>query len=74
MYKCPRHYVCTDNLKSKEFITKECRRYGDVLGLTLFVVLMDDIIKEMKTIVKKLNVGYRNLAVMGITERGNKCW
>lgn len=68
IYKNTRNYVRTGNLHSEEFITKEGLRQGGVLSPTLFNVIMDDAIKEVKDHVKKLNVGYRNMEQIQIAE------
>lgn len=56
------------NLKSEEVIAKEDLRQEGVLSPTLFGVVMNDATNEIKTKVKMLNVGYRNLALLGIID------
>lgn len=68
LYKNTRTYVRTGNLQSSEFVTSEGLRQGGVLSPTLFNVLMDDIIKEVKKKTRKLQAGYRKLEVLRIGE------
>lgn len=68
IYKRTRNYVRTGNQQSEEFITKEGLRQGGVLSPTLFNVLMDDVIKEVKEKVRKHSVGYRNMEHIQISE------
>lgn len=68
IYKKTRNYVVQGNLESKEFITTEGLRQGGSLSPLLFIILMDDIVKEIKTSSKQLPIGYRNLKQTGINE------
>lgn len=53
------------NSQSKEFESKKGSRQGGVLSSTLFNIMQDIIIKEK---VKKLQVGYRNIEMVTLTE------
>lgn len=68
VYNNTRNIVRTGNLESKEFVTKEGLRQGGVLSPTLFNLVMDDIVKEVKGKVKKLQVGFRNMKRVEISE------
>ena len=68
LYKNTWNCVRTGNLQSTKFITKEGLRQGGVLSPTLFNLVMDDIIKEVEEKTRKLQVGYRRLAVISVGE------
>lgn len=68
MYKITRNYVRTGNSQSDIFETKDGLRQGGVLSPTLFNVIMDDVLKEVKGKVNKLPVGYRNMEIMTISD------
>lgn len=62
------NYVRTGNMKSDEFNTVEGLRQGGVLSPILFVLLIDEVIKETRTKTKTLKVGYRHMQPTEITE------
>lgn len=68
VYKNTRNYIRTGNLHSEEFTTAEGLRQGGVLSPILFNIVMDDILKEVKTKVRRLKVGYRNMEIVTIGE------
>ena len=45
-YKCCRNYVRTGNSSSEEFLTTSGVRQGDIISPYLFIILLDDIIKN----------------------------
>jgi Reverse transcriptase (RNA-dependent DNA polymerase)/Endonuclease-reverse transcriptase len=68
IYQTTRNYVRKDNKQSEEFITKDGLRQGGVLSPVLFIMIMDDVLKEIKTSSKNIQVGYRNLEMITIAE------
>lgn len=68
IYKLTRNQVRKDNEQSEDFVTKEGLRQGGVLSPLLFIIMMDDIIKELKGTVRQIQVGYRNMEAIGISE------
>uniref|UniRef100_V5GWZ6 Retrovirus-related Pol polyprotein n=1 Tax=Anoplophora glabripennis TaxID=217634 RepID=V5GWZ6_ANOGL len=68
IYKNNINFVIRNNMKSDAFTTKESLRQGGGLSPTLFILFMDEIIKKCALEIKKLNVGYRNLQRIDISE------
>ena len=68
IYKTSRNYVRRDNSQSEEFLTRDGLRQGGVLSPALFIMVMDDVAKEVQPEVKKMHVGYRNMEAVGISE------
>lgn len=68
IYKKTRNYVRTHNNTSEEFETKEGLRQGGVLSPLLFNIMLDDVLKEIKSERKKIQVGYRNMQIVEIAE------
>lgn len=48
-------------MELKPFAVKDELRQGRVLGPTLFLVVIDDIMKKIEKKIRTMNVGYRNL-------------
>lgn len=67
-YVNTRNYVRTRNSQSEEFVTHEGLKQGGVLSPTLFNIIMDEILKMYRTKAKRLQVGYRNMRQVTITE------
>lgn len=68
IYRMTRSYVRKDNGQSEEFVTKDGLRQGGVLSPILFIMIMDDILKEVQTKVKRIHVGFRNMSPVCIAE------
>lgn len=68
LYKRTQNYVISKNRKSELFTTQEGLRQGGGLSPSLFIVFMDEIIRECNQKVNKLNVGHRNLETIQISE------
>lgn len=66
--KVTRNYVRIGNSQLEIFETKQGLRQGEVLGPILFNIIMDDVLKEIKSKVRKLSVGYRNIEIVTISE------
>lgn len=67
-YKVSRCYVRTGNNSSEEFRVTAGVRQGDILSPYLFIILMDDIFKEVKTKMRKFTVGYWKMKHVNICE------
>lgn len=61
-------YVRKQNLVSDKFNTKEGLRQGGVMSPLLFIILIDDVIKQNEKKIKKLEVGYRKLQRIAVSE------
>ena len=46
-----------DREQSEEFVTKEGLRQGRTLNRILFIMIMDDVAKEVKSKIKQIHVG-----------------
>ena len=68
IYDVTRNYVRKDNAQSEEFLTKDGLRQGGVLSPALFIMIMDDVLKEVKPKISQVHVGYRNMKPIGISE------
>jgi Reverse transcriptase (RNA-dependent DNA polymerase)/Endonuclease-reverse transcriptase len=68
LYTKTKNCVIYKNMRSENFATNEGVRQGGVLSPLLFIMVMDEIIKEAKKQAKPLYVGYHNLEKVGITE------
>lgn len=68
IYRNTKNLVRTGNAESGEFTTSKGLRQGGALSPTLFIILMDDIIKQTRTKTKKLEIGYRRLEKIAIAE------
>lgn len=55
-------------METEEFKTEQGLRQGSILSPTLFLMIMDEVIKEATLTTKKLEIGYKNLGKVGITE------
>lgn len=62
------NYVIRNNQISDGFTTNDGLRQGGGLSPLLFIIFMDDLIKECSTRVKKVHVGYRKLQRVQIGE------
>lgn len=51
-----RNYVRLDHKRTEEFPVKDSLQQGGVLSPTLFIIVMDNIIKETKCQVKPITV------------------
>jgi hypothetical protein len=56
-YKKCRCYVRTKNNKSEEFIVTAGVKQGDILSPYLFIILMDDVFKQIKLKMRKYQIG-----------------
>ena len=68
IYRRTRNYVRRDNAQSEEFVTEGGLRQGGVLSPALFIIIMDDILKEVKSKIRQIHVGYRNMKAVSISE------
>ena len=57
-----------DKEQSGEFVTKEGLRQGGALSPILFIKIMDDVAKEIKSNIKQTHVGYKRLETVSIGE------
>ena len=57
-----------DKEQSGEFVTKERLRQGGALSPILFIMIMDDVAKEIKSKIKQTHVGYKCLETVNIGE------
>ena len=48
-------------MQSEEFVTKERLCQGGVLSPILYIMIMDDVAKEIKSKIKQTHVGYKYL-------------
>lgn len=62
------NYVKYENRESEVFLVKDRLQKGVVLNLTLFITIMDDIIKEIRKKTKQLREDFRNLKRVRISE------
>lgn len=68
MYGKTSNYVVQGNLESREFIKSNGLRQGGSLSPLLFIILLGNIGKEIKSNTKQLFIRYRNLKPTGINE------
>lgn len=68
IYRRTRNYVRVGGMQSEEFLTKEGLRQGGVLSPTLFNIVLDDILKEIKKQTRKIQIGYKNMRIVEIAE------
>lgn len=68
MYKQCRNKIRRGTMETEEFKTEQGLRQGSILSPTLFLMIMDEVIKEATLTTKKLEIGYKNLGKVGITE------
>lgn len=61
IYADNKMYIRKDNSQSTEFPINDGLRQGGVLSPTLFIIVMDDVMKEVKKKVKTTQIGYYNL-------------
>lgn len=59
-----KNYIKTNNIDSANFQVMDKLKQGEDLSPTLFIVLMDNILWELKDKVHKLRIGYRKLEVV----------
>lgn len=67
-YKVCRCYVRTGNNKSEEFRITAGVRQGNILSAYQFIILMDDVFKEIKPITRKFLIGTWKLKPVYISE------
>ena len=58
IYEVTRNYVRKNGEQYEEFVTKEGLRQGGALSLILFVMIVDDVAKEIKSKIKQTHVGF----------------
>ena len=68
VYSNNRNYVRKDNSESNMFTIKDGLRQGGVLSPTLFIIIMDDVIKSTQQQIKKVYVGHHRLRPVTISE------
>lgn len=68
LYENNRSYVRKDNRSSETFPIKDGLRQGGVMSPTLFIIVMDDIIKATKLNSHQVNIGYHRLQPVSIGE------
>ena len=54
--------------QSEEFVIKEMLRQEGASNHTLFIIIIDDVLKEIKSKIKQTHVGYKCLETMSIAE------
>ena len=69
IYRMTTNYIRTGNETTEEFITTKGLRQGGALSPMLFILFLDNIIKNIKDKTKKVEAGYYNLTRMTISER-----
>jgi hypothetical protein len=67
-YKKCRCYVRTRNNKSEEFVVTAGVKQGDVLSSYLFIILMDDVFKQIKLKMRKYQIGSWKMKPINISE------
>jgi hypothetical protein len=67
-YKKCRCYVRTGNNKSEEFIVTAEVKQGDILPPYLFIILMDDVFKQIKLKMKKYQIGCWKMKPINISD------
>ncbi|XP_044760185.1 uncharacterized protein LOC123317645 [Coccinella septempunctata] len=68
IYKLNKNQVISLNRTSETFHTKAGLRHGGSLSPVLFLIFMDEILKEVTKRTKKYQVGYKNLQRVEISE------
>jgi hypothetical protein len=68
LYDNSTNFVIRNNMRPGAFAIKQGLRQGGVMSPVLFNVYMDEIMKECRTHTNKLNVGYKNMMQVGISE------
>ena len=68
IYRTCTNYVRTHNSRSTTFSTNDGLRQGGVLSPTLFIILMDDVVKKCNEKTKKLHIGYNKLQPSNLSE------
>lgn len=68
LYTNNKNYVRKDNMQSETFTVNDGLRQGGVLSPILFIIIMDDIIKEAQKSTKKAHIGYNNLKAVNLSE------
>ena len=68
IYEVTRNYVRKGREQSGEFVTKEGLLQGGALSPILFIMITDDVPKEIKSNTKQTHVGYKCLetVIIGI--------
>ena len=70
IYELTRNYVRKDKEPSVEFVTKEGLHQEAALSPIFFIMIMDDVAKEIKSKIKQIHVGYKCLEAVSV---GNVC-
>lgn len=68
LYDETNNYVIKNNMKSEIFKTKEGVRQGGSLSPLLFIIYMDEIIRETNQRIRPMYIGYRNLQPIEVTD------
>ena len=68
IYEVIRNYVRKDGEQSEEFLAKEGLRQGEALTPILFIMIMDDVAREIESKIKQTHVGYKCLEKESIEE------
>ena len=70
IYEVTRNYVRKDGEQSEEFVTPPFVANGGSLSHILFIIIMHDVAKEVKSKIKQTHVRYKCLETVSI---GNVC-
>ena len=57
IFEVTRNYVREDREQSGEFLTNEGLRQGAALSPILFIMIIDDVAKEIKSKIKQIHIG-----------------
>nr|CAH7761708.1 unnamed protein product [Callosobruchus chinensis] len=68
LYQVNRNYVRVNGIETEEFTTEQGLRQGSVLSPILFIIVLDEAMKETRQTTRRLQVGYRNLLPVEISE------
>ena len=66
IYEVTRNYVTKDREQSEKFVTKKRLRQRGALSPILFLMIVDDIAKEVKSKIKLTHVGYKCLETVSV--------
>lgn len=67
LYNNNKSYIRKDNLQSTAFGITEGLRQGGVMSPTLFILIMDDIIKTTANKTKKVHIGFNKLSPVNVS-------
>jgi retron-type reverse transcriptase len=68
LYKMCRCYVTTRNNKSEKFIATAGVKQGDIVSPNLFIILMDDVFRQIQLKMRKYQIGSWKMKPINISE------